>query len=220
MAETRGKSAVLRREAELSDDLNPKAAVDVERNKQERIELLVRLRDVTRQRDELLSQYEAMAVQVDESTKEVDGALLEARANAKRAEACEVLERREAAQIDELTRQLDEERRKSSEVAAEFSRYRDSVEQKLAEHALREDPWSLLAFAVSQILSQFVAWLRAKIPPESAFLPWFDRTADFVRESGRLVWIWGKAFFEWAKPRVIDLWKRLKSEVAQRTSKE
>ncbi|ARN79735.1 hypothetical protein [Methylocystis bryophila] len=203
----------------MSDDLTSKPGVDIERSKQERIDLLVRLREVTRQRDELLSQYESMAFQVDESTKDVDGALLEARANAKRAEACEVLERQESAQIAELTRQLDEERRKSGEVASDFARYRSSMEQKLAEHAQREDPWILLAFAISQILSQSVAWVRAKIPADSPFLPWFDRLVEFAKTAGQLAFEGGKAFFEWAKPHVIELWKRLKSEIAQRTSK-
>jgi hypothetical protein len=202
----------------LSDELSRQTVVGVERKKLE--ELLARLRDVTRQRDELLSQYESMAFQVDESTKDVDGALLEARTNAKRAQECEVVERQEAAQIAELTRQLEEERRKSGEIAADFARYRGSMEQKIAEPARSGDPWSLLACAASQILSQWVAWARAKIPPESAFLPWFDRLVELVKKTGRLTWDSTKALFEWARPRVIDLWKRLKSELAQRTSKE
>jgi hypothetical protein len=204
----------------LSDDPLPDAIDNVDRKKQEREDLLARLRDVTAHRDELLSQYEAMAFQVDESTKEVDGALLEARANAKRAQDCEVLERQEAVQIGELTRQLKEERSKSDEIATDFARYRDSVEHKLAEHARREDPWSLLAFAISQILCQGVAWLRAKIPPESSFLPWFDRTVDFIEAVGRLAWKWGVALFEWAKPRAVELWTRIRSEISQRAKKE
>ena len=202
----------------MSDNAVPKAAADVKR--QERYDLLARLRDVTRQRDELLSQYEAMALQVDESTKDVDGALLEARANAKRAQDCELLEEREAAQIKELAGQLETERGKSAEIAAEFARYRQDVAQKLAEHARPEDPWSLLALAVSQILSQAVAWLRAKIPAESALLPWFDRLIDFLEATGRLACRWGKAAFDWGKPRLLDLWTRLRTEIAQRTRKE
>ncbi len=202
----------------MSDDSLPKTADDVKRR--ERYDLLARLRDVTRQRDELLTQYEAMAFQVDESTKDVDGALLEARANAKRAQDCELLEEREAAQIRELTGQIEAERRKSEEIAAEFARYRQETAQKLEEHAQREDPWSLLAFAVSQILSQAVAWLRAKIPAESALLPWFDRLIDFLKATGRLAWRWGNQAFDWAKPRVLDFWKRLRAEIAQRMRKD
>ena len=202
----------------MSDDSLPKTADDVKRR--ERYDLLARLRDVTRQRDELLTQYEAMAFQVDELTKDVDGALLEARANAKRAQDCELLEEREAAQIRELTGQIEAERRKSEEIAAEFARYRQETAQKLEEHAQREDPWSLLAFAVSQILSQAVAWLRAKIPAESALLPWFDRLIDFLKATGRLAWRWGNQAFDWAKPRVLDFWKRLRAEIAQRMRKD
>ena len=198
----------------MSDDSLPKAADDAKRR--ERYDLLARLRDVTRQRDELLSQYEAMAFQVDESTKDVDGALLEARANAKRAQECELLEEREAAQINELAGQLEAERRKSLEITAEFARYRQEVAQKLAEHAQRENPWILLTFAVSQILSQGVAWLRAKIPAESALLPWFDRLVDFLEATGRLAWRWGKAAFDWAKPRLLELWARLIAEIRAR----
>ena len=198
----------------MSDDSLPKAADDAKRR--ERYDLLARLRDVTRQRDELLTQYEAMAFQVDESTKDVDGALLEARANAKRAQECEILEEREAAQIKELAGQLEAERGKSAEIAAEFARHRQGVAQKLAEHAQREDPWSLLCFAVSQILSQAVAWLRAKIPADSALLPWFDRLIDFLEATGRLAWRWGKSAFDWAKPRLLELWTRLIAELRAR----
>ncbi len=150
------------------------------------------------------------------STKDVDGALLEARANAKRAQECELLEEREAAQINELAGQLEAERRKSLEITAEFARYRQEVAQKLAEHAQRENPWILLTFAVSQILSQGVAWLRAKIPAESALLPWFDRLVDFLEATGRLAWRWGKAAFDWAKPRLLELWARLIAEIRAR----
>jgi hypothetical protein len=202
-------------EAKLSDDPLPKADDDVERRKLEREDFAARLREVTRQRDELLSQYESMAFQVDESTKEVDGALLEARANAKRAQDCEILERQESAQLSELTRQLDAERRKSGEIAANFAAYRLQMQ-----NAAVEDPWSVLERAISQILCDGIAWLRVKIPPESPLLPWFDRLADFAKATGRLAWQWSKAFFAWATPRVVDLWKRLKDEVAQRRSKE
>ena len=50
----------------MSHNRIPKAAADVEHEKLEREELLTLLRDVTEQRDNLLSQYEAMALQVDE----------------------------------------------------------------------------------------------------------------------------------------------------------
>lgn len=202
-------------EVKLSDNLLPKAAAGVEHEKLGREELLVLLRDVTEQRDKVLSQYEAMALQVDESTREIDDALLDAEHNAKKAEDSEHRAEQEAARANELLRQLDEERRRSAEIAAEFARFRDAVE-----HAPVEHPWGVLWRAVAQILSDWVAWARAKIPPESSLLPWFDRAIDLAKAAGRLALKCGKALFEWAKPRVLDLWKWLKSEVARRMSKE
>lgn len=198
----------------MSDDLVPKSTA-VNYEKLEREELLALLRDVTEQRDRMLSQYEAMAFQVDESTREIDDALLDAQHNAKRAEVCEHRAEQEAEQIEELSRQLDEERRKRAEIAAEFARFRDAVE-----HAPVEDPWGVLWRAISQIVSGWVAWGRAKIPPESPLLPWFDRVVELAKTVGRFAFKWGKAFFDGAKPHVIALWKWLKSEVARRMNKE
>lgn len=199
----------------MSDNPIPKAGADLKPEKLGREELLALLRDVTEQRDKLLSQYEAMAFQVDESTREIAADLLEAQRNAKKAEASEHHADQEAAHADELSRRLDDERRKRAETAAEFSRFRDA-----AAHAPVEDPWGVLWRAISQIVNDWVAWARAKIPPDSALLPWFDRAVELAKTAVRLAWKWGKAFFEWAKPRVVDLWKWLKSEVARRTNKE
>jgi hypothetical protein len=202
-------------EAKLSDDLIPKAAADVEHEKLGREELLALLRDVTEQRDKVLSQYEAMALQVDESTREIDDALLDAQHNAKKAECSEHRAEQETARANELSRQLDEERRKRAEVAAEFASFRDAVQ-----HAPVEDPWRVLWRAVSQIVSDWIGWVRAKFPPDSPLLPWFDRAVELAKTAACLAVKWGKVLFEWAKPRVIDLWKLLKSEVARRLRKE
>lgn len=199
----------------MSDNPILKAGADLEHEKQGREELLALLRNVTEQRDKLLSQYEGMALQVDESSREIAADLLEAQRNAKKAEASERHAEEEEAHANELSRELDEERRKSAEIAAEFARFREA-----AEHAPVEDPWGQLWRAMSQIVSDWVAWARAKIPPDSALLPWFDRAVELTKTAIRLALKWGKAFFEWAKPRVVDLWKWLKSEVARRMSKE
>ncbi len=197
----------------MSNDLIRKFAAEVEHEKLERDELLSRLRDVTDQRDKLLSQYEAMALQVDESVREIDDALLDAQHNAKKAQDSEHHAEQEVAHASELLRQLDEERRERAEIAAEFARFRDAVER-----APVEDPWGVLWCAASQIVSNWVAWLRAKFPPDSPFLPWFDRVVGVVEASGRLGLKWCKAFFEWVKPRVMVLCRRLKNEVARRMS--
>lgn len=202
-------------EEQLSEDISPKTAAEVERQKLEREELLTRLRDVTEQRDKLLAQYEAMALQVDESTREIDDAILNAQHDAKKAEESEQRAKKEAERAAELSRRLDEERRLRAEIAAELVRFHDAME-----HAPVDDPWGVLRRAVSQILCNCVAWVRAKIPPDSPLLPWFDRAVELVKTAGRLVLKWGAALFEWAKPRAIDLWKSLKSEVARRMRKE
>ena len=150
----------------------------------------------------------------------MDDAQLEARRNANKAEECELLERQEATQIAELSRQLDEERGKTAEVAAELVWDRDSSRKSRPNMREGEDPWNLLACAISQILSDWVAWLRAKIPPESALLPWFDRAVELANAVVRLASKCAQNLFEWAKPRACELWKRLKGEVAQRMSKE
>jgi hypothetical protein len=180
----------------------------------EREELAALLRDVTEQRDKVLSQYEAMALQVDESTREIDDAVLNAQQNAKRAEDSEQRATQEAARANELARQLDDERRKRTEIAAELARFRNAME-----HAPVEDPWGVLWRAASQIVSDWVAWARAKIPPDSPFLPWFDRGVEWAKAVGRLTLKWSKVLFEWAKPRVADLGRRLKDEIARRLSK-
>jgi hypothetical protein len=175
--------------------------------------LLALLRDVIEQRDKVLAQYEAMALQVDESTGEIGEARVEAQVNAEKADENARRAEQEAARARELSRALDEERRKVAEVAAAFSRYREATE-----HAPIEDPWSVLGCAASQILSDWIAWLRAKIPPDSPLLPWFDRAVALMKTAGRLALKWGKAFFLWAKPRVIELWRRLKNEIERRMS--
>jgi len=195
----------------LSDEIIPKA----DTAEMEREALRALLRDVTDQRDKLLSQYEAMALQVDESTREIDDDILRAQEYAKKAEVSEHRATEETARVNELARQLDDERRKSANVAEEFARFRYA-----AEHASVENPRAMLWRAISLIARDFVAWMRVKIPPDSPLLPWFDRTIEMVTKAGCLALRWANAFVGWATPRLIDLWKWLKSEVARRVSKE
>lgn len=185
----------------------PKALADIEHENLNREELLALLRDVTEQRDNLLSQFESMALQVDESVREIAADVLDAQRSEMKAEESERHAEHEATHAMELSGQLDEERRKRAEITAEFARFRDAIER-----APVEDPWGVLWRAASQIVSDWVAWARAKFPPDSPFLPWFDRAIALLKAAGRLAFRCVKALFEWAKPRVIELWKRLKSE--------
>lgn len=186
----------------------PKVPSDIAHENLGRDELLALLRDVTEQRDNLLSQYESMAQQVDESVREIAADVWDAQQSEKKAEASERHAEQEATHAMELARQLEEERRRRAEITAEFARFREAAAQ-----APIDDPWGVLWRAASQIGDDWVAWARAKIPPDSWLLPWFDRAVELVKTVCRLAFKVAKALFEWAKPRVIDLWKRLKSEV-------
>ena len=174
----------------------------------------------------MLAQYESMALQVDEFVREIDEDIVQARQYAKKAEASERQAAEATARADELARQLDEERRDSATVAKEFARFRLAAEQRyaaaeraLAEIPSMEHPRAMLWRAITLIACDAVAWTRAKIPPDSPLLPWFDRAIEFATKAGRLAWKYAHAFIEWATPRVIDLWKWAKSEVAKRASK-
>lgn len=202
-------------EANLSNDFAPKVSADIEHESLSRKELLALLRDVTEQRDRVLFQFEAMALQTDESAREVAEAQQDEHYEAKRAEESERHAEQEVAHAKELLRQLDEERRKSAAIAAEFARFRDAMER-----APVEDPWSVLGRAALQIVSNWVAWMRAKIPRDSPLVSWYDRAVELAKTTGSLLFRCGKAFFEWAKPHAVDLWLRLRSEFARRMRKE
>jgi hypothetical protein len=204
----------------LSDENVPNAD-DVKRES-----LRALLRDVTAQRDKLLAEYEAMALQVDESTREIDEDILQIRQCADKAEASERRAEKETARADDLARQLDEERRNGATVTAEFARFRREAEQRqaAAERALalqpsEASPVAMLWRAITLIACDAVAWTRAKIPPDSPLLPWFDRAIEYATKAGRLAWKCARAFIEWATPRAIDLWKWAKSEIAKRGNK-
>jgi hypothetical protein len=204
----------------LSDENVPNAD-DVKRES-----LRALLRDVTAQRDKLLAEYEAMALQVDESAREIDEDILQIRQYSGKAEASERRAEKETARADDLARQLDEERRNGATVTNEFARFRREAEQRqaAAERALalqpsEASPLAMLWRAITLIACDVVAWTRAKIPPDSPLLPWFDRAIEYATKAGRLAWKCACAFIEWATPRVIDLWKWAKSEVAKRGNK-
>jgi len=204
----------------LSDENVPNAD-DVKRES-----LRALLRDVTAQRDKLLAEYEAMSLQVDESAREIDEDILQIRQYSGKAEASERRAEKETARADDLARQLDEERRNSATVTNEFARFRREAEQRqaAAERALalqpsEASPVAMLWRAITLIACDAVAWTRAKIPPDSPLLPWFDRAIEYATKAGRLAWKCARAFVEWATPRAIDLWKWAKSEVAKRGNK-
>lgn len=199
----------------MSNDFAPKASAGIEHENLSRKELLALLRDVTEQRDGVLLQFEAMALQTDESAREVAEAQLDEHYEAKRAEDSERHAEQEAAHAKELSRQLDEEQHKSAAIAAELASFRDAMER-----ASVEAPWSVLGRAALQIVSNWVAWIRTKIPPDSPLLPWYDRAVELAKTTGSLLFRCGKAFFEWAKPHAVDSWLWLKNEFKRRMKEE
>jgi hypothetical protein len=201
-------------------------AADADYEKLGRDALIALLRSAMQQRDEVISKYEAMAYQVDESTREIDDAMLTARDKSAAAEKSARREEEEEALVQKLERLLDEERGKNAALAADFARFRERMARTPV-----EDPWGQLARALSQIGEDGVAWARAKFPPDSKYLPWFDKTVDGAKRAGRIAcafslatydWVKPRAIelYRWARPRAIDLWKRGRSEVERRMSSE
>ena len=200
-------------------------APDADYDKLGRDALIALLRSAIEQRDEVVSKYEAMAYQVDESTREIDDAMLDARRKAERAEKSEHHAEEEEAQAGTLARLLDAERRKSAALAADLARLREQMRKTPV-----EDPWGQLGRALSQIGDDGVVWMRSKIPPDSQLLPWYDRMVEGAKTAGRMACKWGIAAYDWAEPRAIELyqwarpraiegWKRARSEVEKRMSK-
>lgn len=166
------------------------------------------------QRDTVLSQYEAMALQVDEAVREVDEALVESQHNAKMAKETDERAEQEAARASELLRECDEERRKRGEIAEELAHLHHALEHGPIAH-----PWRILRLAVLQIIEDTIAWVRAKIPPQSALLPWFDKAVELARTTARFALKSAVTFLRWAQPHAVASWDWLKREAARRMSK-
>lgn len=175
---------------------------DADYDKLGRDALIALLRSAIQQRDEVISKYEAMAYQVNESTHEIDDAQLDARREARLAEKSERHAQEEEGLVRQLQSLLDEERRKNAALAEDFARFRE----KMAKTPV-EDPWGHLGRDLGQIGDDGVAWMRAKIPPDSQMLPWFDRTVEGSKKAGRLACQWGARAYDWAKPRAIELYQ-------------
>lgn len=198
----------------MADSVTPGDGAEEGHEKLSREEILALLRDAIDQRDKLVSQFEAMALQVDESVREIDDARLDAQHQAEKAEESERRAQQDASRATDLARALEEERRKNIELAAEFARFREEIER-----APIEDPWGVLRRATAQIASDWISWLRAKFPPDSPLLPWFDRAVEGTKRLSSFAWKCAVALYEWMKPRLAALWERVSSEVARRMSK-
>ncbi len=199
----------------MSDSFTPRGNADDGHEKLGRDELLAILRDAIDQRDKLVSQFEAMALQVDESVREIDDARLDAQHQAEKAEESERRAQQDALRVNDLARALEEERRKYVELAAEFAAFREEIEQ-----APIEDPWRILRLAIAQIASNWIFWLRGKFPPDSPLLPWFDRAVEGTKRLSNLTWKCAVALYAWMKPRLAAFFGKVSSEAARRMSKK
>jgi hypothetical protein len=82
------------------------------------------------------------------------------------------------------------------------------------------DPAVLLWELASRKTRAAVAWVRAKIPEGHPALPWFDRTVETVTKVGCIAVKTADSFVRWAIPKLVELGKRLKSEVEARLAKK
>lgn len=91
---------------------------------------------------------------------------------------------------------------------------------RMIEAAPSMDPAVLLWELASRKTRAAIAWVRAKIPEGHPALPWFDRTVETVTKVGCIAIKTADSFVRWAIPKVVELSKRLMSEVETRLSKK
>ena len=160
------------------------------------------MQQVTQQRDDLISQLESMAAQVDESAHKLGDANLDAQRYAQKATDSERQFEREVARANNLSAQLDDERRKETTIAAELDHYRKSIDDETF-----TDPWHVLDRAASQICNEWIKCARAQIPADSTFLPLFDKMIVFLKSAIRLFIRGVKIAGCWLVRTIREIWK-------------
>jgi hypothetical protein len=166
------------------------------------------LKTVTAERDRNLFEKNEIINKANAASRERDDA------RAKLAETG-VERDRLAAEKAEAARKAEETARRLDEAQAEVARLRGVIDA-----APSADPAVLLWQLIRQRTKACVAWTRSKIPADSPMLPWFDRTVETVTKLGCLAIQTTDKFIRWALPRLIDLGKRLISEVEARLAKK
>ena len=139
--------------------------------------------------------------------------MLDAQHNAKRAEDSERRVGREVVRANELRASLRKNAASAPRSPRSLARFRDTMK-----YARTEELSGVLSRwrAISKILNFWVAWIQSKLPRDSALLPLLHRAVELAETAGRVALKWGNDFFEWAKPRIIDLWASLVGEVTRR----
>ncbi|CAJ0876153.1 hypothetical protein AMST5_02759 [freshwater sediment metagenome] len=117
--------------------------------------------------------------------------------------------------VQSMTRLADDAKRRADEAAEEIVRLRAIVD-----NAPKQDPVALLLALATEKTKALVAWVRGKIPADSAILPWFDKTVETVTALGCAAVKLTREFLAWATPRVIALSKQGVAKVEELLAKK
>jgi hypothetical protein len=182
--------------AELNNLQEQLKATRMERDRQifEKSEIVAKANVYAKERDDLRETLAAMKAERDRFANE-------------KAEA--------ATTAQEASRQAEAAIRRADEAAAEIGRLRHAIAT-----APSSDPAVVLWNLVSEQTKAAVAWVRGKIPPDSQFLPWFDKTIEVVTQIGCMAVKLADAFIRWAVPKAIELFNRGKAELEARMAKK
>jgi uncharacterized coiled-coil DUF342 family protein len=117
--------------------------------------------------------------------------------------------------VQSTTRLADEAKHRADEAAEEIVRLRAIID-----NAPKQDPVALLLALATEKTKALVAWVRGKIPADSAILPWFDKTVETVTAIGCAAVKLTREFIAWATPRVIALSKQGVAKVEELLAKK
>jgi uncharacterized coiled-coil DUF342 family protein len=117
--------------------------------------------------------------------------------------------------VQSMTRLADDAKRRADEAAGEIVRLRAIID-----NTPKQDPVALLLALATEKTKALVAWVRGKIPADSAILPWFDKTVETVTAIGCAAVKLTREFIAWATPRVIALSKQGVAKVEELLAKK
>lgn len=189
----------------LTDD-NLTSSVGDEITKTGLHELILRLQQVTQQRDDLINQIESMVTQVDESSHKLDDANLDAQRYAKKVRDTERQFEYETERVKKLSAQLGAEHQKKAAIEAELEQIRNSVAATTF-----KDPWHVLDLAVSQICNEWVKFARAQIPADSSLVLLFDKSVVLLKIAIRALLCGMKLVGSWLVRTIKGMWNKARA---------
>jgi hypothetical protein len=105
--------------------------------------------------------------------------------------------------------------RAAADARAESAKLRHQIETTPA-----VDPVKVLYDFSAEKTKAGVVKVRSMIPPDSAALPWFDKSIAIITEVGCFAVQATGAFIRWLIPRLRELYAFLKSEIEARLAKK